>query len=105
MASQLFKATEMKYTMTKSIDAIVDQQIQTNPLLKTKQTEYRRLMHDILKWEKLEPKYISLYNKYYSEKEMADLIKFHNTPLGKKMTRITPELTAETTKISEELMK
>jgi len=96
-ASDLFSVMDMKGTMSKT----VDQQIQTKPALKSKQTAYRRLIHDILDWKNLEPQYIQLYSKYFLNTEMRQIGAFYKTPVGKKMNRLMPELSTEAMVISQ----
>ena len=39
---------------------------------------------------------IPAYSKYYSHNEIKQLIKFYESPIGKKVVRVTPLLTQET---------
>ncbi len=45
-----------------------------------------------------------LYNKYFTEKELADLIAFYKTETGQKIVTAMPVLFAESTKLSETLL-
>lgn len=62
-------------------------------------------MHDILDWKNLEPQYARLYSKYFSDTEMRQIGAFYKTPVGIKMNRLMPDLSAEAMMISQELIK
>jgi len=38
---------------------------------------------------------VSLYDKYFTQKEINDLIKFYKSPTGQKFVNVTPELSKE----------
>lgn len=45
--------------------------------------------------EKFAELYVPIYNKYYNETEIDELIKFYNTPLGKKVLEVMPLILKE----------
>ena len=47
---------------------------------------------------------VPLYDKYFTEKELADLVAFYRTPTGKKSLQVMPELFAESIRLSNELL-
>ena len=49
--------------------------------------------------------YISQLEKHYDEAEIAGLIRFYQTPLGKKAARVTPLIETEGTKISSQKVR
>jgi hypothetical protein len=53
-------------------------------------------------WEAI---YADLLSQYYSPVELGELLAFHRTPLGAKMARLWPVLTAEGSARGEALMK
>ena len=44
---------------------------------------------------------IVIYSKYYTISEVNELVMFYKSDLGRKITRVTPELTAETMALGE----
>ena len=56
---------------------------------------------------------VPIYAKYFSHDEIRELIKFYQSPLGKKLTKVLPDVTRESmaagqkwgTKLAEEVMK
>jgi len=72
-------------------------------------------------WDKLKGKFkvekiidmiIPVYDKYFTQDDIRQLIKFYQTPVGKKIIKVMPSISAETmtlgqkwgAKISEEMM-
>jgi hypothetical protein len=54
--------------------------------------------------EVLEQIYYPLYNKYFTEGELRDLIAFYETPTGRKTTKIMPQLWQESLQRSSEVL-
>ena len=52
--------------------------------------------------ESLITKIIPLYQKYYTDEEIEELIAFYNTPIGKKSISIMPQLMQESMLIGQE---
>ncbi|NES82181.1 MAG: DUF2059 domain-containing protein [Moorea sp. SIO2B7] len=46
---------------------------------------------------------IHLYNKYYSEDELQDLVDFYRTPTGQKTLAVMPQLTQDSMKLFNQL--
>lgn len=47
----------------------------------------------------------ALYAKYYSDDEISELIKFYDTPLGKKIAVVTPRLHQEASAIGQRIAR
>jgi uncharacterized protein len=47
----------------------------------------------------------SIYNKYYSQEDIKQMIEFYNTPLGKKLSATTPLIMREATSGGQTLGK
>jgi uncharacterized protein len=45
---------------------------------------------------------VPMYDKYYTEKEINQLVAFYNSPLGKKTIEVMPKLTQESMQIGAE---
>lgn len=54
--------------------------------------------------EIIEQVYHSLYNRYFTEKELSALIVFYKSPPGKKLLEVMPQLTYEAMQQSNELL-
>ena len=49
---------------------------------------------------KLKETTIASYQKHYTDAELKELIKFYGTPLGKKVKKVEPQITAEVMQLS-----
>ncbi|HFK5569405.1 hypothetical protein BAX97_14405 [Elizabethkingia meningoseptica] len=45
---------------------------------------------------------IPVYSKYYTEKELEDIIAFYKTPTGQKVIKVLPEMSKESMQIGQE---
>ncbi|MBI3713811.1 MAG: DUF2059 domain-containing protein [Burkholderiales bacterium] len=103
---ELFRLTDM----TKMLDAVY---AQTDAMMKQSMrgrtlTEAQKpvvdkfaeksvaLMKEELSWDKLKPPVMAAYASVYTDKEVKDIIKFYQTPTGKKLIKKMPELTQVT---------
>ncbi|MBN1869123.1 MAG: DUF2059 domain-containing protein [Candidatus Omnitrophica bacterium] len=48
---------------------------------------------------------IPLYDKYYNEQELWDMIRFYESPAGKKILEVTPKIMEESVGVSVEYIK
>lgn len=55
--------------------------------------------------EKFADLYAPIYSNYYTDSEIDDLIKFYNTPVGKKMMEVTPLILKESSEAGEKMGK
>lgn len=52
-------------------------------------------------WDKIKPDMVKLYTSNFTEQELKDLIKFYQSPLGKKVMLKMPELTARSAQLTQ----
>ncbi len=92
---ELFDAMDLSTTFEQTIIKMVDLQVQQNPQI----APYRKVMLDFfakyMGWESLKADMAKIYIDKFSIEEIIKLKEFYNTPLGKKMSKLLPELTAE----------
>src|SRR5262249_10381127 len=62
---------------------------------KTMDRFHDRLMKEINVTDLIENVMISLYDKFYTESELKDLIAFYKTPTGQKAVVVQPQMTGE----------
>ncbi|MDF0729901.1 DUF2059 domain-containing protein [Pseudomonas entomophila] len=53
-------------------------------------------------WKKLKPQMVDLYTKTFTEAELTDLVKFYETPLGKKVLREMPRVTQQSAQLTQQ---
>lgn len=63
-----------------------------------------RLMKQINFQEFVEKSSYSLYDKFFTENELKDLLVFYRTPTGKKMNEIMPQMASESIRLSQEYL-
>ena len=61
-------------------------------IMATAPAESQKMLKDTLRVDDLITQMIPLYDKYYSEQELKELIVFYSSPIGKKLIQITPFL-------------
>ena len=81
---QLFSVINMEEAYTNAINTSVEQQITTTPSLAGYRDDLRSFFNKWLGWSVLKTEIANLYLKYYTPEEMDVLIKFYQTPAGKK---------------------
>ena len=60
-------------------------------LLERYQAKANTALDQAIGWKKLEPELVSIYTSQFTERELAELIEFYESPLGKKMLDKLPE--------------
>ncbi len=62
------------------------------------------LSREALGWPRMEAMLIELYDHYFTESEIADLIDFYRTSTGQRMTDVMPMIMEESVLFSQEAM-
>ena len=58
-----------------------------------------------MSWAKMQPMMISVYEKHFSEQEIADMLAFYKTDTGQKILEKMPVVMQESMQMSQSLMK
>ena len=66
---------------------------------------YEFLVKNINVNDFIEEIFVDLYAKYFTHPEIKELIKFYESPVGKKYINVSPQLMREATLKAEEYMK
>ena len=64
-------------------------------------TQYRRL----ITVDELRNRLVYVYDKHYTSEELTDLLKFYDTPLGKKMSGVALPILKDSMDVAQELSK
>jgi len=91
-ATQLMEAIHMPAIYANAVNASVEQQIAAAPALASYRADLKLFFDTCISWNVLKAEVITLYMKYYTAEEMDALIKFYETPAGKKMSAVSPGL-------------
>lgn len=91
----LMRSTTQRQLAGQSLDA------QQQKALDEMQTEMLALLKDELSWEKIEPMFIDIYSKTFTQKEVDDLIAFYKTESGQSLVRKMPLVTQQSMQIMQ----
>lgn len=76
-------------------DSISDQIMRTYPSGEAYVETVNRWARQYYRWEDVKDKFAMVYQRYFSEGEMKQLIEFYQSPVGKKFIEISPTLSRE----------
>ena len=74
-------------------------------LLERYQAKADTALDKAIGWKKLEPELVSIYTSQFTERELAELIEFYESPLGKKMLDELPELNARSAQLTQKKLE
>ena len=88
-ATQAQMATFMKQNMAQATQGQkITPEIQKD--IDRRQTEMLATFREILDWNKLEPMYVRIYQKSFTQQELDGMIAFYKTPAGQAMVNKLP---------------
>jgi uncharacterized protein len=67
-------------------------------------TKMMALMRDEMSWDKLEPLYLSVYQKSFTQAELDGMLAFYKTPAGTAMIKKMPVVLAQTMSAMQQKM-
>ncbi|WP_341305214.1 DUF2059 domain-containing protein [Pseudomonas sp. TMP25] len=70
-------------------------------LLETYQAQANAALEQAVGWDMLKPDMVKLHTRNFNEQEMKDLIRFYESPLGKKVLEQMPSLTAQSAQLTQ----
>ena len=103
-ALTLLATMNMKKSYEGMIKRITQMQIQTKPELKAIESTIEAFFTKYMGWEAQRGDIAALYAKNYTIKELQELNKFYQTPLGQKTVQIMPQLAAASAQIGQNKM-
>lgn len=78
---------------------------EANAIFERFSTRYREEVGRQIDFRKFQEEVsLSLYDKYFTEGELADMIAYYRTPTGQKALRLMPELLADSVRQSAEIL-
>lgn len=114
LASKLLETMDVGKVMTQSFESIKQMQSSmTKQMVKNakdqqlaikNQHKIMDLMQKELSWEKLRPEFEKLYAETYSLEELNGLIKFYESPVGKKFIQKQPEMQRKSMLMMQQLI-
>ena len=104
-AENLLKATNSEQNLSLTIDRMLAGQIEQNPGMKAVEPEMRAYLDKYMSWASLKEEMIRLYAEAFTEKELKELTKFYQTPIGRKTIEKLPQLTAAGMELGQRRMQ
>lgn len=104
-ATELLHVLNARKTSMAGAGAMIDAMIRTHPMM----TPYRGVMMrwagKYLSWSQIGPQLARLYAQAFTERQLRDLIRFYETPTGRKAVRVLPQLTRQGMMIGQRLAR
>jgi hypothetical protein len=67
-------------------------------------TKIMSIMMDEFKWDKIEPMFIEIYRKSFTQSEVDSMIAFYRSPAGRAVTKKMPLVLNETMSLTQRIM-
>jgi hypothetical protein len=100
-AEELVASMDMERNYARTMDAMIDQQKRSNPMV----GQYEQVMRDFfakyIGWEQVKPDFVRIYAETYTEDEMRQLGDFYRTPLGRRLLETQPQLSARSAELTQ----
>ena len=104
-AEALLAATNSEQNLNLTIDRMLAGQMEQNPGMKAVEPEMRAYLTKYMSWASLKDEMVQLYAGAFTEKELKELTKFYQTPIGRKTIEQLPQLTAAGMELGQRRMQ
>lgn len=94
-AEKLLGLIGMETLLNKSVDQMLQIQVQQNPAIAPYQSEMKAFLSKYMSWPAMKDDMAKAYMENFTEQELKDLSAFYQTPLGKKTIQTMPALMAK----------
>lgn len=91
-ANRLLQVMDAQHASQAGSKAMVDAMIQGNPMMAPYRSVIIEWARTYVAWGQLEPRLAALYAGAFTESELQDLVRFYQTPTGRKAARVMPGL-------------
>ncbi|WP_407315667.1 DUF2059 domain-containing protein [Pseudomonas sp. nanlin1] len=73
--------------------------------LESYQAKANAALDQAIGWNKLKPDMVKLYTTNFNEQELKDLVKFYQSPLGKKVLEKMPAITQQSAQLTQQKLE
>ena len=94
-AHELFTIMNLNKIYGKIVDDATNSLIQRAPQLKSVKKKIHAYYNKYIGWDAVKDDMAKIYAKYYTAKDLEELVKFYKTELGKKTLATLPKISAE----------
>jgi uncharacterized protein len=98
-ASELLQVMGARQASEQGTSAMIDNLLNAQPMMQPYRDVFTQWAAQYLTWQQLEPKMAALYAKAFTPAELQDLIRFYQSPTGRKAARVMPGLTKQAMQI------
>lgn len=91
-ATRLLRVMDAQRASEAGSQAMVDAMVQGNPMMAPYRSVIIAWTRQYVAWRQLEPRLAALYAGAFTESELQDLVRFYQTPTGRKAARVMPGL-------------
>jgi hypothetical protein len=99
-AVDLLSLMDMESLLKQGIEDGLSAQLQGTPMAATLGPKIKGFLAQHLSWKTLQPEFVALYQRSFTEDELKALIAFYKTPVGKKAITIMPKLQMQGSQIA-----
>jgi uncharacterized protein len=101
-AEKLLSLVSSPESQAQLIESTLDQQIDANPQIAPYRDIMSAFLNKYLGYEAIKADIVKLYMTNFSEKELDELIKFYESPIGRKSADLMPKLFQEGANIGQQ---
>ncbi|GAA4034485.1 hypothetical protein GCM10022409_18590 [Hymenobacter glaciei] len=85
----------------KLVDQMLDMQLKQRPEAAAFEAEMRSFFSKYMSWNSLKSDIVEIYSRNFTETELRDITKFYQTPTGRKMSSVLPQLMQSSMEIGQ----
>jgi uncharacterized protein len=99
-AADLLALMDMEALLKRGIEDGLNAQLQGTPMAASLGPKIKGFLAAHLSWKALEPEFVALYQKQFTEAELQQLITFYKSPVGRKAISVMPALQMQGSQIA-----
>ena len=94
-AQELVALLDLEEQMLGGASMMISAMTQQNPALVQFEDVILEWAESFMTWEVFGPKIVAIYADAFTEEELRELVRFYNTPTGKKTLKVLPDLMSQ----------
>ncbi len=95
MAHELFKVMNLEKIYARIVDDATNSLIRRAPKLESVKKKIHAYYNKYIGWDAVKDEMAKIYAKYFTAKDLEELVKFYKTDLGKKTLATLPKINSE----------
>lgn len=98
-ATELLQVMGARQASEQGTTSMIDSLLKAQPMMQPYRDVFTQWATQYLTWQQIEPQMAALYAKAFTAAELQDLIRFYESPTGRKAARVMPGLTKQAMQI------